>query len=38
MRVRLKEIMEKDVGRDGQVAVHRLRGKNEPELGDEVER
>lgn len=33
-RERLKEIMEKDAGRDGQEAVHRLDGHSDPELGE----
>jgi hypothetical protein len=33
---RLKEIMEKDAGRDGQAAVHRLDGHSDPELGNET--
>ena len=33
-RERLKEIMEKAAGRDGQVAVHKLEGHSDPELGD----
>uniref|UniRef100_UPI003C7C604D MobA/MobL family protein n=1 Tax=Leisingera sp. S232 TaxID=3415132 RepID=UPI003C7C604D len=32
-RERLKEIMEKDAGRDGQAAVHKLDGHSDPELG-----
>ena len=32
-RERLKEIMEKDAGRDGQAAVHKLDGHNDPDLG-----
>ncbi|MEP2892373.1 MobQ family relaxase [Tateyamaria sp.] len=35
---RLKEIMEKDPGRDGQAAVHMLDGHSEPELGNEAGR
>ncbi|WP_281985535.1 MobQ family relaxase [Thalassorhabdomicrobium marinisediminis] len=35
---RLKEIMEKDAGRDGQAAVHRLDGHSDPELGEEAVR
>ncbi|MEO1542564.1 MAG: MobQ family relaxase [Pseudomonadota bacterium] len=37
-RERLKEIMEKDAGRDGQAAVHKLDGHNDPELGEEAGR
>ena len=37
-RDRLKEIMEKDVGRDGQAAVHKLVGHNDPELGADTGR
>ena len=37
-RERLKEIMEKDAGRDGQAAVHRLDGHSDPELGQETGR
>ena len=37
-RERLKEIMEKDAGRDGQAAVHRLDGHNDPELGEDTGR
>jgi len=37
-RERLKEIMEKDAGRDGQAAVHRLDGHSDPELGEETGR
>ena len=33
-RERLKEIMEKDAGRDGQAAVHKLDGHSDPELGE----
>jgi len=33
-RDRLKEIMDKDAGRDGQAAVHKLDGHSDPELGD----
>ena len=32
-RERLKEIMEKDAGRDGQAAVHKLDGHSDPDLG-----
>lgn len=32
-RERLKEIMEKDAGRDGQAAVHKLEGHSDPDLG-----
>ena len=37
-RERLKEIMEKDAGRDGQAAVHKLDGFSENDLGEEVAR
>ena len=37
-RDRLKEIMDKDAGRDGQAAVHKLDGHIDPELGDEAGR
>ena len=37
-RDRLKEIMNKDAGRDGQAAVHKLDGHNEPVFGEEAER
>jgi len=37
-RERLKEIMEKDAGRDGQAAVHKLDGYSENDLGEEVAR
>ena len=37
-RERLKEIMEKDAGRDGQAAVHKLDGHSDPELGQETRR
>ena len=37
-RERLKEIMEKDAGRDGQAAVHRLDGHSDPERGEETGR
>ncbi|MES0864822.1 MobQ family relaxase [Ruegeria sp. SCPT10] len=33
-RERLKAIMEKDAGRDGQAAVHKLDGHSDPELGE----
>ena len=33
-RERLKEIMDKDAGRDGQAAVHKLDGHSDPELGE----
>jgi hypothetical protein len=33
---RLKEIMEKDAGRDGQAAVHKLDGHSYPEVGNEA--
>ena len=32
-RERLKEIMEKEAGRDGQAAVHKLEGHSDPDLG-----
>ena len=35
---RLKEIMEKDAGRDGQAAAHRLDGHSEYDLGEDTER
>ena len=35
---RLKEIMEKDAGRDGQAAVHRVDGHSDPELGEDTGR
>ncbi len=35
-RERLKEIMEKDAGRGGQAAVHKLDGYSENDLGEEV--
>ena len=35
-RERLKEIMEKDAGRDGQAAVHKLDGHSDPELGEDT--
>ncbi|MEL6515808.1 MAG: MobQ family relaxase [Pseudomonadota bacterium] len=35
-RERLKEIMEKDAGRDGQAAVHKLDGHSDPELGEDI--
>ena len=35
---RLKEIMEKDAGRDGQAAVHKLDVHNDPELGEDTGR
>ena len=34
-RDRLKEIMDKDAGRDGQAAVHKLDGHSDPEIGEE---
>jgi len=34
----LKEIMEKDAGRDGQAAVHKLDGHSDPELGEDTGR
>ena len=37
-RERLKEIMEKDAGRDSQAAVHRLDGHSDPELGEDIGR
>jgi len=37
-RERLKEIMDKDAGRDGQAAVHKLDGHSDPELGEETGR
>ena len=37
-RQRLKEIMEKDAGRDGQAGVHKLDGHSDPELGQETGR
>jgi len=37
-RERLKEIMEKDAGRDGQGAVHKLDGHSENDLGEEAAR
>jgi len=37
-RQRLKEIMEKDAGRDGQSAVHKLDGHSEYDLGEDTER
>ena len=37
-RERLKEIMEKDVGRDGQAAVHKLDGHSEYDLGEDAGR
>ena len=37
-RERLKEIMEKDAGRDGQAAVHKLDGYSENDLGEEAAR
>jgi len=37
-RERLKEIMEKDAGRDGQAAVHKLDGYSENDLGAETAR
>jgi hypothetical protein len=37
-RERLKEIMEKDAGRDGQAAVHKLDGYSENDLGAEAVR
>ena len=37
-RDRLKEIMDKDAGRDGQAAVHKLDGHSDPELGDDTGR
>ena len=37
-RDRLKEIMDKDAGRDGQAAVHKLDGHYDPELGEQAGR
>jgi len=37
-RERLKEIMEKDAGRDGQAVVHKLDGHSDPELGEGIGR
>ena len=37
-RERLKEIMEKDAGRDGQAAVHKLDGFSENDLGEDAAR
>jgi hypothetical protein len=37
-RERLKEIMEKDAGRDGPAAVHKLDGHSDLELGEEIGR
>jgi len=37
-RERLKEIMEKDAGRDGQAAVHKLDGYSENDLGEDTSR
>ncbi|MFV0512546.1 MAG: hypothetical protein ACK5MY_02750 [Jhaorihella sp.] len=37
-RERLKEIMEKDAGRDGQAAVHKLDGHSDPGLGEDIGR
>ncbi|WP_299794387.1 MobQ family relaxase [uncultured Marivita sp.] len=37
-RERLKEIMEKEAGRDGQAAVHKLDGHGDPELGEDTGR
>ncbi len=37
-RERLKEIMEKDAGRNGQAAVHKLDGHSDPELGEDTGR
>ena len=37
-RERLKEIMEKDAGRDGQAAVHKLGGFSENDLGEDAAR
>ena len=37
-RERLKEIIEKDAGRDGQAAVHKLDGHSNPELGEDTTR
>ena len=38
VRERLKEITEKDAGRDGQAAVHKLDGHSDPELGEKTGR
>ena len=35
VRERLKEIMEKDAGRDGRAVVHKLDGHSDPELGED---
>ena len=37
-RERLKEIMEKDAGRDGQASVHKLDGHSDPGLGEDTGR
>ena len=37
-RERLKEIMEKDAGREGQAAVHKLDGHSEPGFGEDTGR
>ena len=37
-RERLKEIMEKDAGREGQAKVHKLDGHSDPELGEDIGR
>ena len=37
-RERLKKIMEKDAGRDGQAAVHKLDGHSENDMGEETGR
>jgi hypothetical protein len=37
-RERLKEIMEKDAGRDGQAAVHKLDRHSDPEFGEDTAR
>jgi len=37
-RERLKEIMDKDAGRDGQAAVHKLDGHSDPEFSKETGR
>ncbi|MEL6597000.1 MAG: MobQ family relaxase [Pseudomonadota bacterium] len=37
-RERLKEIMDKDAGRGGQAAVHKLDGHSDPELGEDTGR
>lgn len=37
-RERLKEIMDKDAGRDGQAAVHKLDGHSEYDMGEDAAR